>query len=251
MLCVSFSSTDYVGHSYGPRSVEIEDVYLRLDKDLEELLNYINTTIGKENVVIFLTADHGACDVPAHLMDMKIPGGYINEAELCKNIKTFCYNMYSDSLVNGMENQQLFLNENKMIALSLNKFSVEHTLANFLLTIKGVAEAYPSDVLKYENYAEGSFKSLIQKGYNHVRSGNVAFSYNPAWMEYHNKGTTHGASYSYDTHVPLLFYGMDIKHGSTVNKVNIVDIAPTVSMMLHISFPNGTTGKPLMEVLDK
>ncbi len=251
MLCISFSSTDYVGHSYGPRSVEIEDVYLRLDKDLEELLNYINTTIGKENVVIFLTADHGACDVPAHLMDMKIPGGYINEAELTKTIKTFCYNQYSDSLINGMENQQLFLNENKMASLNLNRFSVEHTLANFLLTIKGISEAYPSDVLKYENYTEGSFKSLIQKGYNHVRSGNVAFSYNPAWMEYHNKGTTHGASYSYDTHVPLLFYGMDIKNGSTVNKVNIVDIAPTVSMLLHISFPNGTTGKPLMEVLDK
>ena len=251
MLCISFSSTDYVGHSYGPRSIEIEDVYLRLDKDLEELLNYIDATIGKQNVIIFLTADHGACDVPAHLMDMKIPSGYIKEADLCKTIKTFCYNQYSDSLVNGMENQQLFLNENKIASLNLNKISVEHTLANFLLTIKGVAEAYPSDVLKYENFSEGSFKSLIQKGYNHVRSGNVAFSYNPAWMEYHNKGTTHGASYSYDTHVPLLFYGMDIKHGSTVNKVNIVDIAPTISMMLHISFPNGTTGKPLSEILDK
>ena len=251
MLCISFSSTDYVGHSYGPRSVEIEDVYLRLDKDLEELLNYIDANIGKQNVVVFLTADHGACDVPAHLMDMKIPGGYINEAELAKTIKTFCFNQFKDSLVNGMKNQQLFLNEPKMASLNLNKFSVEHTLANYLLTIKGVAESYPSDVLKYENYTEGCFKSLIQKGYNHVRSGNVAFSYNPAWMEYHNKGTTHGASYSYDTHVPLLFYGMDIKHGSTVNKVNIVDIAPTVSMMLHISFPNGTTGKPLLDVIDK
>jgi len=251
MLCISFSSTDYVGHSYGPRSVEIEDVYLRLDKDLEELLNYIDVNIGKQSVVVFLTADHGACDVPAHLMDMKIPGGYINEGELGKSIKTFCYTQYGDSLVYAMKNQQLFLNEPKMALLNLNKFLVEHTLSNYLLTIKGVAEAYPSDVLKYENYTEGSFKSLIQKGYNHVRSGNVAFSYNPAWMEYHSKGTTHGASYSYDTHVPLLFYGMDIKHGSTVNKVNIVDIAPTVSMMLHISFPNGTTGKPLLDVIDK
>ena len=92
-----------------------------------------------------------------------------------------------------------------------------------MLTIKGVAEAYPSEVLKYENYTDGTFKYLIQKGYNHVRSGNVAFSYNPAWMEYHNKGTTHGASYSYDTHVPLLFYGMGIPKGSSVKKVNIVE----------------------------
>jgi predicted AlkP superfamily pyrophosphatase or phosphodiesterase len=250
MLCISFSSTDYVGHSYGPRSVEIEDVYLRLDKDLEELLKYIDGNIGKENVIIFLTADHGACDVPAHLIDMKIPGGYMNEKELTTKIKSFCYTQFSDSLVKGIVNQQVFLNETKLSALGLNKSKVEHDIANFLLTIKGVSEAYPSDVLKYENFTEGSFKSLIQKGYNHVRSGNVAFSYNPAWMEYHSKGTTHGASYSYDTHVPLLFYGMNIKPGSTVNKVNIVDIAPTISSMLHISFPNGTTGKPLKEVLD-
>lgn len=250
MLCISFSSTDYVGHSYGPRSVEIEDVYLRLDKDLEELLKYIDGNIGKENVIIFLTADHGACDVPAHLIDMKIPGGYINGTELTTKIKSFCFHQFGDSLVNDMINQQVFLNETKLTTLNLNKSKVEHDIANFLLTIKGVSEAYPSDVLKYENFTEGSFKSLIQKGYNHVRSGNVAFSYNPAWMEYHSKGTTHGASYSYDTHVPLLFYGMNIKHGSTVNKVNIVDIAPTITSMLHISFPNGTTGIPLKELLD-
>ena len=248
MLCISFSSTDYVGHSYGPRSVEIEDVYLRLDKDLEELMNYLNKEIGKDNFVLFLTADHGACDVPAHLMDMKIPGGYINEADLKKTIQSYLQTTYGDSLVNALVNQQVYLNETKMAELKLNKFSVEHTLANFLLTIKGVAEAYPSEVLKYENFTDNSFKFLIQKGYNHVRSGNVAFSYNPAWMEFHNKGTTHGASYSYDTHVPLLFYGMNIPKGNTVKKVNIVDIAPTISTMLHISFPNGTSGKPLEEL---
>jgi len=249
MLCISFSSTDYVGHAFGPRSVEIEDVYLRLDKDIEELLNALNAHVGKDNYVIFLTADHGACDVPAHLKDLKIPAGYMNEDSLAKTIKTFCQNQYNDSLVLSISNQQIFLNETKMTASRLNKFAVEHTLANYLLSIKGIAEAYPSEVLKYENYTEGNFKYLIQKGYNHVRSGNVVFSYNPAWMEHHQKGTTHGASYSYDTHVPLLFYGMQIPKGSSVKKVNIVDIAPTISTILHMSFPNGTTGVPLEEVI--
>lgn len=251
MLCISFSSTDYVGHSYGPRSVEVEDVYIRLDKDLEELINALNTSLGKDNYVIFLTADHGACDVPAHLMDLKIPGGYMNEEDLTKTVKTFCQNQYGDSLVASLSNQQIFLNESKMASMKLNKFAVEHTLANFMLSVKGVAEAYPSEVLKYENYTDDSFKYLIQKGYNHVRSGNVAFSYNPAWMEYHNKGTTHGASYSYDTHVPLLFYGANIPKGFSVKKVNVVDIAPTIATMLHMSFPNGTTGRPLIEVITK
>jgi len=251
MLCVSFSSTDYVGHAYGPRSVEIEDVYLRLDKDLEELLNQLDITVGKDKYVLFLTADHGACDVPAHLTDLKIPGGYIIEEELMNKIKTFCQNHYGDSLVASLSNQQIFFNESKMISLNLNKFMVEQTVANFLLSINGIAEAYPSEVLKYESFIDGSFKSLMQKGYNHVRSGNIAFSYQPAWIEYQDKGTTHGASYSYDTHVPLLFYGHNIPQGSSVKKVNIVDIAPTISMMLHIPFPNGTTGSPLVEVLEK
>lgn len=251
MLCISFSSTDYVGHSYGPRSVEVEDVYLRLDKDLEELLNYLNTTIGKDNYLLFLTADHGACDVPAHLKDLKIPGGYINETELTTTIKSFCQSQYGDSLVSEYVNQQIFLNESKMAAMKLNKFAVEHTLANYMLSIKGISEAYPSEVLKYENFTDGTFKYLIQKGYNHVRSGNVAVAYNPAWMEYQDKGTTHGASYSYDTHVPVLFYGKGIPKGTSVKKINVVDIAPTISLLLNMSFPNGTTGKPLEEVFGK
>jgi predicted AlkP superfamily pyrophosphatase or phosphodiesterase len=251
MLCVSFSSTDYVGHSYGPRSIEVEDVYLRLDKDLEELINYLNLNVGKNNYVLFLTADHGACDVPAHLVDMKIPGGYINETELKQTIKSFCKSQFNDSLLLAMENQQLFLNDAIIHSSKLNKSDLEKQLADYLLSIKGIAEAYPSEALKYIQYDEGSFKSLIQKGYNHVRSGNVAFSYNPAWMEYQNKGTTHGASYSYDTHVPVLFYGAGIPKGSSVKKINITDIAPTISLMFGISFPNGTTGKVLEELFVK
>ena len=251
MLCISFSSTDYVGHSYGPRSVEVEDVYLRLDKDLEELINTLNTTVGKDNYVLFLTADHGACDVPAHLMDVKIPGGYINEAQLGVEIKSFCQKQFGDSLVSALSNQQVFLNQAKLVSMKLDRIVVEQMLVNYLLSVKGVAEAYTSDVLRNNDFAEGTFKHLIQKGYNHVRSGDVAFSYNPAWMEYHNKGTTHGASYSYDTHVPILFFGSGISKGSTVKKVHVVDIAPTVSMMLHMPFPNGTTGVPLEEVIGK
>lgn len=249
MLCVSFSSTDYVGHSYGPRSMEVEDVYLRLDKDLEELMKELDTQVGKNNYVVFLTADHGACDVPAYLRDMKIPAGYIDGADLDKKLKNFCRAQYGDSLILSISNQQVFLDEAKMASMKLNRAEVEQQLATCLLSCKGVAEAYPSAVLRYEGFAEGQFKYLVQKGYNHVRSGNVAFSYNPAWMEYMQKGTTHGASYSYDTHVPLIFYGMNIPKGSSAKKVNIVDIAPTISMLLHIAFPNGASGKTLEEVI--
>lgn len=251
MLCISFSSTDYVGHAYGPRSIEVEDVYIRLDKDIEELINYLNTNVGVGNYVVFLTADHGACDIPAHLVDLKIPGGYVNEPELKQLIKANCQKWFGDSLVLAMENQQVFLNEVKINDLKLSKKEIEYRIADYLLTIKGISEAYPSDILKYEQFEGGSFKSLIQNGYNHVRSGNVAFSYNPAWMEIQNRATSHGASYSYDTHVPVLFYGAGIPKGSSVKKINITDIAPTISLMFGISFPNGTTGKVLEELFVK
>lgn len=251
MLCVSFSSTDYVGHYYGPRSVEVEDVYLRLDKDLEELLKALDNQVGSGNYLVFLTADHGACDVPSHLRDLKIPGGYVNEDELATQLKSYCQSQYGDSLISCLVNQQVFLNESKIAAMKLDKTKIEHQLADYLLGIAGVAEAYPSDVLRYESFSDNSFKFLIQKGYNHVRSGHVAFSYNPAWMEYMNKGTTHGASYSYDTHVPVIFYGAGISRGNSARRVNVVDIAPTVSLMLHMSFPNGTTGRPLEELFTK
>lgn len=249
LLCVSFSSTDYVGHSYGPRSVEIEDVYLRLDKDLEALLNSLDSIVGKNNYLLFLTADHGACDVPNYLIEQKIPAGYIKSSEIEKMTKEFCVSKFGDSLIYSISNQQVFLNEKKITSLKLNKNDIEKQLADYLITIPGIAEAYPSEILKYQAYPEGWFKHLIQKGYNHVRSGNIAFSYNPAWMEYMEKGTTHGAAYSYDTHVPLIFYGLNIPAGQSVKKVSIVDIAPTLSMLLQISFPNGCNGKPLEEVI--
>lgn len=250
MLCISFSSTDYIGHYFGPRSIETEDVYLRLDKDLAELLQSLDKEVGKNNYVLFLTADHGACDVPHYLSDLRIPAGYIDEQLMTTQLKSFCQAQFRDSLVLSYSNQQIFLNEKRMQELQLRSNDVEDALANYVLTLPGISEAYPSRALRYESYARDFFKHLIQKGYNHVRSGNLAISYNPGWMEKMSyAATTHGASYSYDTHVPLIFFGAGIPRGSSVEKVEITDIAPTLSMLLNISFPNGCSGKPLKEVI--
>lgn len=252
LLCVSFSATDYVGHSFAPRSVEVEDVYLRLDKDIEALLNYLNTNVGKENYVLFLTADHGGADNPNYLKSLKIPAEIVDEDALAKSIFQFCKQTFKDTtLIRSIFNQQIYLDENKLSSLKLNKLEVEQQFADYLLSLPAVAEAYPSNVLKYESFNDNNFKYLIQKGYNHKRSGNIAFVYQPGWESLYGgtTGTTHGASYSYDTHIPILFYGKNINKGESAAKVNIVDIAPTISTMLHISFPNGTTGKPLVEVV--
>lgn len=248
MLCISFSSPDIIAHAYGIRAVEVEDVYLRLDKELEELLKVFDTEVGKENYSLFLTADHGAADVAAYLKDLKIPAGYLKESVYEKELKTFCVKQYGDSLIANISNQQIFFNMQKLWSLKLSQTEVENTVANKLIQMEGISEAYPSSALKFEGYSGDSFKSLIANGYNHKRSGNVAFSYLPGWLDIPETGTTHGSECTYDTHVPLIFFGAGIKKGESVKPYYITEIAPTISILLNNPFPNGCTSKPIEEV---
>jgi predicted AlkP superfamily pyrophosphatase or phosphodiesterase len=246
LLAISFSSPDIIAHSYGPRSVEVEDTYLRLDKDIEELLNALDKEVGKNNYVVFLTADHGGSDVPNHLLDNKIPAGYLHEGKVKKEVQGFLQSVYGDSLLLvNVSNEQIFLDEKKISNKSYDIDVVEEKLSKFLLTIKGVAEAYPSKVVKFGSFEKGDYRALLQNGYNHVMSGNVCYIMNPAWMDYAPKGTTHGAAYNYDTHVPLLFYGKGIKKGFSYSYTSITQIAPTVCELLQLNQPNATTAEPL------
>ncbi len=246
LLCISFSSSDIIAHAYGPRSVEVEDVYLRLDKDLEELLNALDREVGKNNYTVFLTADHGGADVPNHLIDNKIPAGYISDKQLSFALRSYFYNTYGDStLLASLSNEQVFISEKKLEALKLDIDQVEKKLAGFMITQPGIAEAYPSHTLMREAYVGPDYRGLLQNGYNHRLSGNVCFIYQPAWMEHGDKGTTHGAGYNYDTHVPVLFYGQGIKPGASDEYITITQIAPTVCELLRINQPNATIAQPL------
>jgi len=246
LLAISFSAPDAVGHAFGPRSIEVEDIYIQLDKDIEHLLNTLDKEVGKNKYVVFLTADHGAADVPNHLIDNKIPAGYIYGDQIAGEIKSHFKTTYGDSiLLAEVTSEQVFLNEARIAELKLDKDAVEQRLCNFLVGIKGVMEAYPSVVLKNGAFKGNDLKALLQNGYNHKLSGNVCFVYNPAWMDHSNKGTTHGAGHNYDTHVPVLFYGAGIKKGESFRYVTITQIAPTVCELLKINQPNSTIDEPL------
>ncbi|MGQ0827363.1 MAG: alkaline phosphatase PafA [Bacteroidota bacterium] len=243
-LAISFSSPDYIGHAYGPNSVEQEDDFIRFDKDLAELLKFLDTQLGKGNVLFFLTADHAAPEVPSYLMDLKIPAGYVNEGEMEDLLKQHLNKIYGDTLVLSYSNQQVFLNHKIITDKKLVVQQVEATAAAFLLTQKNVSEVVTATALNNTQFTEGS-RYLMQMGFNAKRSGDVLVNYLPAYVDYSPTGTTHGSPYSYDTHVPLIFYGWNIKPGSSAEEVNITDIAPTLSIMLNIPFPNGCTGKPI------
>ncbi|MDF2436898.1 MAG: hypothetical protein K0Q95_1274 [Bacteroidota bacterium] len=243
-LAVSFSSPDYIGHTWGPNSVEQEDDYLRLDKDLAELLKFLDTQLGKDNVLVFLTADHAAPEVPSYLIDLKIPAGYVNEGKMNWELKNYLKQVYGDSLVLSMSNQQVFLNHKVIDEKKLDLSKVQDDAASFIRKMEGVSEVVTGLTMNNTSFTEGS-RYLMQKGYHAQRSGDVLINYLPSWVDYQRTGTTHGSPYSYDTHVPLIFYGWNIKPGSSSEQVYITDVAATLAMMLNIQFPNGCTGRPI------
>ncbi|MBJ6366819.1 alkaline phosphatase PafA [Snuella sedimenti] len=250
VLAVSFSCTDYVGHNFGVNSKEIEDTYIRLDKDLERLFNSLDEKVGKNNYTVFLTADHGAVDVPAYLQSVKIPAGYLNNSKTRKVFDAFMVASYgSKDLVENISNNQIFLNREKIKALDLHLNDVQEAIVNEVITYESIDKAYSATTMSTTSFEIG-VESLVQKGFNQKRSGDIIMVPDPAHISYGKTGSSHGSSLNYDTHVPLLFFGKGIEPGQTLRRTEITDIAPTMSALLGISFPNGAIGKPLEFVLE-
>lgn len=248
-LAISFSSTDYVGHNFGPNSVEVEDTYMRLDRNLETLLKALDQKVGVGNYTVFLTADHAVADVPGFLKSRKIPVGNA-KLDVVKALKKGLSAKYGQGdWVENNSNLQVFLNHKEISDKGLNLHDVQNTAANLLLDLEGVAESYPAYLIHSLDYAAAGLKGLLTRGYNQKRSGDILYSLKPGWLQGDRvTGTTHGSGFTYDTHVPMLWYGAGIPKGSSVLYHPITDIAPTISMMLEIKLPNGATGQPLSEL---
>ncbi len=250
-LAVSFSSPDYIGHQFGPMSIEIEDTYLRLDKEIAELITYLEKNVGKENTLIFLTADHGAVNVPQYLIDNKIPGGYFHEKKLKKNLVSFLTEEFNtDSLIKDVSNYQVFLNHENIKKEGLSLENVEKVVAAYLLKQEGIAKVVTASALKSTEFTDRILANA-QRGFNQTRSGDVLFVLESGWVPFYknHKGTTHGSPYHYDTHVPLLWYGAGIKKGATDREIVIPDIAATLAQLLNIQAPSACTGKPIHDLL--
>ncbi|WP_339841237.1 alkaline phosphatase PafA [uncultured Maribacter sp.] len=249
-LAVSFSSTDYVGHMYGVSSKEVQDTYLRLDEDLARLFKALDKNVGEGEYTLFLTADHAAIEVPSYLKDQKIPAGYIDNASNSKRLAEFLkYTYGTEDIVKNYSNYQLFLDHKIVKNLDLNLADVQREIAQEFLGYDAIDRVYTASQMWNNEYTKG-IPYILQNGYNQKRSGDVLVVLKPGFISYNNTGSTHGSPQIYDTHAPLLFYGMGIKPGSTVNRTEIPDIAPTISALLGISFPSGTSGKPITEVLE-
>ncbi|WP_298479494.1 alkaline phosphatase PafA [uncultured Maribacter sp.] len=249
-LAVSFSSTDYVGHKFGVNSKEIQDTYLRLDKDLERLFIALDKEVGKGEYTLFLTADHAAIHVPAYLKDNKIPAGYVENKGMKLRLKEFLeYTYGTTDIVKNFSNLQFFLDHKIIKNLELEVSEVQEAIAKEVLSYSDVDRVYTGNQMWKNQYTNG-IPYILQNGFNQKRSGDVLVVLAPGTIHYPKTGSTHGSPQIYDTHVPLLFYGKGIKKGYTFERTEIPDIAPTITSLLGIAFPSGTTGKPIVSVLE-
>jgi len=252
VITISFSSTDYIGHQYGPHAPEIKDTYIRLDQDISDILKTVEKNIGYENTVLFITADHGVVSEPKELLERNIPSGYFDGSIMKTELLAHLDIIYGKGdWIKNYSNNHLFLNHDLIVERNINLEEIQRKCAQFFLKYEWVKNTYTATQLN-ENEYQNSFHSLVQRGYNQKRSGDVIVSLQTGWLKSHWKGggTTHGSSYSYDTHVPLIFWGGAIPQGQTDRKVNIRDIAPTISTILGTAYPNGCTGNPLPEVTE-
>ena len=247
-LLIDFSSTDYVGHQFGVNSKEVQDTYIRLDKEIERLLDYFDNKVGAENYTLFLTADHGATYVPGFLKDNKIPVNYFNSYKWKKHIENFVLELFkTKKIIVGNSNNQIFLNHKLIEKKNLNFDEVQSKIMKIMHSFPGIGNVYSSQEISNSN--NDYYKTLIRNGFNKNLSGDIVYTLMPSWT-YPRKGSTHGSRFDHDTHVPLIFYGNGIKKGSISRRTDVIDIAPTIATVLGINSPIASTGQVIHEAID-
>ena len=250
LLAISYTSTDYVGHMYGINAIELEDTYLRLDRELADLLKYLDDFVGKDGYTLFLTADHAAANNPIFSRDNDLKGDIMNMKPIIDSLKNYLNNIYgtADYILNT-NSQNIYLNRELIEKKNISLRDVQERCARFVIGFEGVSTAITASELMTGATRSGLYE-LIQNGFNQKRSSDVIIQLQSGWISWSTKtGTSHGSAYRYDTHVPLLFYGKNIPQGKTHEQVSVMDIAPTICTLLNIEFPSGSTGKPLEDVL--
>ena len=252
LIAISLSTSDYIGHTFGPNSVEEEDNFLRLDKELGDFLRFLDKQIGNGKYVVFLSADHGVPQAPAFLKEHKIPAGNLNDQGMADQLNGILKSKYNiDKLVIGILHNQVYLDRNTITSSLVDKGQVYNVIIDFLLRQPGISRAFALDALDTVTLS-ALIKNIVANGYFPSRSGDIQIISDPQWIEEFQKGgSTHGVWNPYDSHIPLVWYGWNIQPGKTNRKVFMTDIAPTIAAMLHIQMPNGSIGDVIEEVLKR
>jgi len=250
-LTINCASTDYVGHKYGPNSVEVEDVYLRLDKDLAGFFLYLDSKIGKGNYLVFLTADHGASHAVNFMSSHQLPAGFVGSRKLMQGLNDTLAALtgVKDLVISGAN---YFINFNlaRIGQAHLSIDSLKKWSMAYLSRQAGIQYLVDMDRIEAAGLPK-LLEEMVVNGYNRKRCGSILFIPEPGWFDGFDKGTTHGTWNPQDTHIPLVFMGWNVAHGALYRTVHMTDIAPTVAAMLHIQAPNGNIGEVIAEIVGR
>jgi hypothetical protein len=248
-LAISFSSPDYIGHSFGPDSWETLDDYIRLDAELGRLFAFLDATVGKNQYTAFLTADHAVAHIPGFMKENKLPGGLMDNAGIMRDMNTKLKEKFgiSNAIV-SMFNNQVHLNHPVIDAAKMDDTQIKNWIIAYLKKNEAVANAFATaDIMTTP--INKTLREMLANGFYPSRSGDVQIILKPGYIDGGATGTTHGLWYPYDSHIPLLWYGWGIKKGKTNRETYMTDIAPTLAALLHIQMPSGSVGKVIEDVL--
>jgi predicted AlkP superfamily pyrophosphatase or phosphodiesterase len=252
LLCISFSSIDYVGHKFGPYSQEVQDMVLRLDRQLEEFFDYLEKKIGLEQVMITLTADHAVAPPIEFAKKEGFDAEGFDETAWFGELKTRLSEEYGPGrylLGSKIYTGQLYLNHATLERKKISVAEISGIIRETALA-SGKYQAVFSREQLLEGRAPGPLGQLAINGYNAERSGDVVLIPKPYVIPGAGKtGTTHGSGYAYDTHVPILFFGAEFRPGHYAKEFTITDIVPTLCAALGMNEPAGSMGKAATEIL--
>ncbi|MFM7770371.1 MAG: alkaline phosphatase PafA [Bacteroidota bacterium] len=248
LLCLSFSATDYVGHQFGIQSIELQDTYIRLDLEIARLLGELDKQFGKNNYLVFISADHAGAPTPSALKNNKGSAGYWNSDSFESAIESHLQEIYGpgDWVLNET-NQNIFLNRTLIREKKISLFEIQEKAMQFCNENPNIQSAYTATALAKGNLTD-YFAQKVQRGYSN-QSGDVIYILKPNFMEYGPQGTTHGSPFTYDSHVPFYMYGKNVHPTTNYSLVHVTDIAPTICSYLGIGFPSACIGNPIPQML--
>ena len=255
LLAVSFSVTDYIGHAFGPFSLEAEDNFLRLDQTLSELFSFIDREIGLDKTLIVLASDHGVAPIPEYLAEQGMQAGRLDAPRLVADANRALQSRFDSErpLVLAFENPGIYLDPRAAAGLGLDIALVERVLAQQMMQVPGIRSAYARSDLLAGRIADIAEARSVLAAFHPRRSGNVILVQEPFWYlggDRYGSAATHGSPHSYDAHVPIFVAGPGIGHAVVHRSVAPRDVAPTISAYLGIAPPSGSVGALLAEVLE-
>jgi arylsulfatase A-like enzyme len=250
VLTVSFSSNDVLGHQVGPDAPEVRDMCIRTDRVLGQLLGAIEAEAGAGNYVVVLTSDHGVAPIPEELTKRGVPAGRFSASEVRRTIETALSEKYGAAQwVLANADLSPYLDHELLRAKHIALTDAVETAAEAVRKLPYIFRVYTSTQLEHENLAGDPIGTLMQRGFYPERAGDLFIVQKPYWIA-SKDGTTHGTPFSYDTHVPVIFYGRGIRAGRYDENIRVADIAPTLAALLGVNEPSGSVGR-VLPVIEK